>query len=40
MAAVQPAAASPRRSPLFSGMSLAATFEEFLTLPAYEILER
>ena len=33
-------AASPRRSQLFSDMSLAERFEEFLTLPAYEVLER
>ena len=37
---VQQVAVSPRRPPCFPEMSLADTFEEFLTLPAYEILER
>ena len=29
----------PEAIQLFSGMSLAPAFEEFLTLPAYEVLE-
>ena len=33
------AAASRRRPSLFSDMSLADTFEEFLTLPAYKLID-